>query len=151
MTWTPLDAGMSVCMSNKLLCKQSSANSLRAIQKKKKKKKRNKKKKREQQGRQRATAARLGSLSVYKGHRLLTLFIRILVKEATAETDTQNEHKLKSGFTFWFYKRGGARTRQSYEKNLTKIGTFTTVRCHFANNTSLTTNRLKDFGGTTII
>jgi len=50
MTWTPLDAGMSVCMSNKLLCKQSSANSLRAIQKKKKKKKKNKKKKKKKRG-----------------------------------------------------------------------------------------------------
>jgi len=47
---------------------------------------------------------------------------------ASIEDDTRDKHPLQFGYSIWFNRRvQGARTQENYEKNIKKVGSFSTV------------------------
>jgi translation initiation factor 4E len=55
-------------------------------------------------------------------------------QEAASRREELEKHPLKTKYTFYFVRRqqGGARSQESYEKNIKKIGSFSTVEDFWA-------------------
>lgn len=52
-------------------------------------------------------------------------------KDVAPDAVDRNAHPLQFTYTIWFNRRvQGARTQENYEKNIKKVGSFSSV-CHF--------------------